>query len=194
MSTPKDSRELRQAFLEFFASKDHRIVESSSLIPDNDPTLLFTNAGMVQFKDALALRESRGYTRAASCQRCVRAGGKHNDLDNVGYTARHHTFFEMLGNFSFGDYFKEEAVQYSWEFLTEVVKIPVDRLWVTVHLDDDDAYRIWTEDIGFDPERISRLGDDDNFWTMGDTGPCGPSSEIFYDHGQAVPGGASRDP
>ena len=194
MSTPKDSRELRQAFLEFFASKDHRIVESSSLIPDNDPTLLFTNAGMVQFKDALALRESRGYTRAASCQRCVRAGGKHNDLDNVGYTARHHTFFEMLGNFSFGDYFKEEAVQYSWEFLTEVVKIPVDRLWVTVHLDDDDAYRIWTEDIGFDPERISRLGDDDNFWTMGDTGPCGPSSEIFYDHGQAVPGGPPGTP
>ena len=194
MSTPKDSRELRQAFLEFFASKDHRIVESSSLIPDNDPTLLFTNAGMVQFKDALALRENRGYTRAASCQRCVRAGGKHNDLDNVGYTARHHTFFEMLGNFSFGDYFKEEAVQYSWEFLTEVVKIPVDKLWVTVHLDDDDAYRIWTEDIGFDPERISRLGDEDNFWTMGDTGPCGPSSEIFYDHGQEVPGGPPGTP
>ena len=194
MNTPKDSRELRQAFLDFFASKDHRIVESSSLIPDNDPTLLFTNAGMVQFKDALALREKRDYSRAASCQRCVRAGGKHNDLDNVGYTARHHTFFEMLGNFSFGDYFKKEAVQYSWEFLTKVVKIPIERLWVTVHLDDDDAYRIWTEEIGFDPKRISRLGDDDNFWTMGDTGPCGPSSEIFYDHGEGVPGGPPGSP
>ncbi|MFL2529083.1 MAG: alanine--tRNA ligase, partial [Candidatus Azotimanducaceae bacterium] len=194
MKTPKDSRELRQAFLEFFSSKDHKVVESSSLIPDNDPTLLFTNAGMVQFKEALALREIRDYTRAVSCQRCVRAGGKHNDLDNVGYTARHHTFFEMLGNFSFGDYFKQEAIQFSWEFLTQVVKIPPEKLWVTVHMDDDDAYRIWTEDIGFDSTCISRLGDDDNFWTMGDTGPCGPSSEIFYDHGEEVPGGPPGGP
>ncbi len=184
-----DSHEIRQAFLDFFDSKGHQIVESSSLVPDNDPTLLFTNAGMVQFKEAMAFRENRGYTRAVSCQRCLRAGGKHNDLDNVGYTARHHTFFEMLGNFSFGDYFKEEAIAYAWEFLTEVVKLPPDRLWVTVHHDDDEAYKIWTEDIGFDPERISKLGDDNNFWTMGDTGPCGPSSEIFYDHGPDILGG-----
>lgn len=184
-----DRRELRQTFLDFFASKGHQIVESSSLVPENDPTLLFTNAGMVQFKEAMAFRENRGYTRAVSCQRCLRAGGKHNDLDNVGYTARHHTFFEMLGNFSFGDYFKEEAITYAWEFLIEVVKLPPDRLWVTVHDDDDEAYKIWTEDIGFDPERISKLGDDNNFWTMGDTGPCGPSSEIFYDHGPDIPGG-----
>ena len=184
-----DRRELRQTFLDFFASKGHQIVESSSLVPENDPTLLFTNAGMVQFKEAMAFRENRGYTRAVSCQRCLRAGGKHNDLDNVGYTARHHTFFEMLGNFSFGDYFKEGAITYAWEFLIEVVKLPPDRLWVTVHDDDDEAYKIWTEDIGFDPERISKLGDDNNFWTMGDTGPCGPSSEIFYDHGPDIPGG-----
>ncbi len=184
-----DSRELRKAFLDYFAGKDHQIVDSSSLVPGNDPTLLFTNAGMVQFKEALALRENRGYTRAASCQRCVRAGGKHNDLDNVGYTARHHTFFEMLGNFSFGDYFKKEAIAWAWEFLTEVLKLPADRLWVTVHLDDDEAEEIWIRDIGFDPERITRLGDDDNFWAMGDTGPCGPCSEIFYDHGPDVPGG-----
>ncbi len=184
-----DRRELRQTFLDFFASKGHQIVESSSLVPENDPTLLFTNAGMVQFKEAMAFRENRVYTRAVSCQRCLRAGGKHNDLDNVGYTARHHTFFEMLGNFSFGDYFKEGAITYAWEFLIEVVKLPPDRLWVTVHDDDDEAYKIWTEDIGFDPERISKLGDDNNFWTMGDTGPCGPSSEIFYDHGPDIPGG-----
>ncbi|MBO6702795.1 MAG: alanine--tRNA ligase [Pseudomonadales bacterium] len=184
-----DSREIRSAFLDFFESKGHTIVESSSLVPDNDPTLLFTNAGMVQFKDAFAFRENRGYTRAASVQRCVRAGGKHNDLDNVGYTARHHTFFEMLGNFSFGDYFKEEAIRYAWEFLTEVVGLPADKLWVTVHDSDDEAERIWIEKVGFDPDRITRLGDDDNFWTMGDTGPCGPSSEIFYDHGPDVPGG-----
>lgn len=184
-----NSAELRQAFLDYFASKDHQLVESSSLVPDNDPTLLFTNAGMVQFKEALALRENRGYTRAASCQRCVRAGGKHNDLDNVGYTARHHTFFEMLGNFSFGDYFKQEAIAYAWEFLTQVLKLPAEKLWVTVHIDDDEAEEIWIKDIGFDPDRITRLGDDDNFWTMGDTGPCGPCSEIFYDHGEDVPGG-----
>jgi alanyl-tRNA synthetase len=184
-----NSRELRSAFLSYFESKGHTIVESSPLVPGNDPTLLFTNAGMVQFKDAFAFREDLGYTRAASCQRCVRAGGKHNDLDNVGYTARHHTFFEMLGNFSFGDYFKEDAIVFAWEFLTEVVGLPADKLWVTVHESDDEAEQIWKEKVGFDPERITRLGDDDNFWTMGDTGPCGPSSEIFYDHGPEVPGG-----
>lgn len=184
-----DSRELRSAFLSYFEGKGHTIVESSSLVPGNDPTLLFTNAGMVQFKDAFAFREDRGYTRAASCQRCVRAGGKHNDLDNVGYTARHHTFFEMLGNFSFGDYFKEDAIIFAWEFLTEVAGLPADKLWVTVHDSDDEAEQIWIEKVGFDPQRITRLGDDHNFWTMGDTGPCGPSSEIFYDHGPEVPGG-----
>ncbi len=184
-----DSRELRSAFLSYFEGKGHTIVESSSLVPGNDPTLLFTNAGMVQFKDAFAFREDRGYTRAASCQRCVRAGGKHNDLDNVGYTARHHTFFEMLGNFSFGDYFKEDAIVFAWEFLTEVAGLPADKLWVTVHDSDDEAEQIWIEKVGIDSQRITRLGDDDNFWTMGDTGPCGPSSEIFYDHGPEVPGG-----
>ncbi|MBT4492734.1 MAG: alanine--tRNA ligase [Gammaproteobacteria bacterium] len=189
-----DSRELRSAFLDYFKSKDHTIVDSASLVPDNDPTLLFTNSGMVQFKDAFAFRENRGYTRAASCQRCVRAGGKHNDLDNVGYTARHHTFFEMLGNFSFGDYFKEEAIEFAWEFLTEVLGLPEERLWVTVHDHDDEAEKIWVEKIGFDSARISRLGDDDNFWTMGDTGPCGPSSEIFWDHGPDVPGGPPGSP
>ena len=184
-----DSRELRKAFLDYFESKGHTIVDSSSLVPDNDPTLLFTNAGMVQFKDAFAFKENRGYTRAASCQRCVRAGGKHNDLDNVGYTARHHTFFEMLGNFSFGDYFKEEAIEFAWEFLTEVIGLPQERLWVTVHESDDEAEDIWVKKIGFDKDRITRLGDEENFWTMGDTGPCGPSSEIFWDHGPEVPGG-----
>ncbi len=190
-AVPKNmkSAELRTSFLDFFASKEHHIVESSSLVPDNDPTLLFTNSGMVQFKDAFAFRENRGYTRAASCQRCVRAGGKHNDLDNVGYTARHHTFFEMLGNFSFGDYFKREAISYAWEYLVDVLKIPPDKLWVTVHIDDQEAADIWIDEIGFDPDRISRLGDKDNFWMMADTGPCGPSSEIFYDHGSEVPGG-----
>ena len=184
-----DSRELRSAFLSYFEGKGHTIVESSSLVPGNDPTLLFTNAGMVQFKDAFAFREDPGYTRAATCQRCVRAGGKHNDLDNVGYTARHHTFFEMLGNFSFGDYFKEDAIVFAWEFLTEVAGLPADKLWVTVHDSDDEAEQIWIEKVGIDSQRITRLGDDDNFWTMGDTGPCGPSSEIFYDHGPEVPGG-----
>ncbi|MDC0068120.1 alanine--tRNA ligase [Gammaproteobacteria bacterium] len=184
-----DSRELRSAFLNYFEGKGHTVVESSSLVPGNDPTLLFTNAGMVQFKDCFAFREDRGYTRAVTCQRCVRAGGKHNDLDNVGYTARHHTFFEMLGNFSFGDYFKEDAIVFAWEFLTKVVGLPVDKLWVTVHDSDDEAEQIWIEKVGFDPQRITRLGDDDNFWAMGDTGPCGPSSEIFYDHGPGVPGG-----
>ena len=189
-----NSRELRKAFLDYFASEGHTIVESSSLVPDNDPTLLFTNAGMVQFKEALAFRENRGYTRAVSCQRCIRAGGKHNDLDNVGYTARHHTFFEMLGNFSFGDYFKQEAIEFAWEFLTKVIKLPQERLWITVHTDDDEAEDIWVNHIGFDRNRITRLGDDDNFWTMGDTGPCGPSSEIFWDHGDHIPGGPPGSP
>ncbi|HKI74780.1 MAG TPA: alanine--tRNA ligase, partial [Pseudomonadales bacterium] len=187
-----NSAELRQAFLDFFAARGHRIVESAPLVPGNDPTLLFTNAGMVQFKDALALKENRGYTRATSCQRCVRAGGKHNDLDNVGYTTRHHTFFEMLGNFSFGDYFKKETIAWAWEFLTEVLKIPPERLWVTIHVDDDEAEAIWKNDIGVDPARITRL--EDNFWAMGDTGPCGPCSEIFYDHGPEIPGGPPGSP
>ena len=184
-----NSQEIRSAYLAFFKAQGHTIVESSSLVPDNDPTLLFTNSGMVQFKEAFALKENRGYTRAVSAQRCIRAGGKHNDLDNVGYTARHHTFFEMLGNFSFGDYFKAEAIQFAWDFLTKVLEIPKDRLWVTIHDSDDEAHAIWVDEIGFDPDRMSRMGDKDNFWTMGDTGPCGPCSEIFYDHGAHVPGG-----
>ncbi|MGE3501925.1 MAG: alanine--tRNA ligase [Porticoccaceae bacterium] len=182
------SADLRQAFLEFFANKDHTIVPSSSLVPDNDPTLLFTNAGMVQFKDVFLGVDQRPYRRAASSQRCVRAGGKHNDLENVGFTARHHTFFEMLGNFSFGDYFKREAIAYAWEFLTVRLGLPAERLWVTVHISDDEAADIWLREIGVSPERFSRL-DEDNFWQMGDTGPCGPCSEIFYDHGPEVPGG-----
>jgi alanyl-tRNA synthetase len=182
------SADLRQAFLEFFASKDHTVVPSSSLVPDNDPTLLFTNAGMVQFKDVFLGVDQRPYRRAASSQRCVRAGGKHNDLENVGFTARHHTFFEMLGNFSFGDYFKREAIAYAWEFLTVRLGLPAERLWVTVHISDDEAADIWLREIGVSPERFSRL-DEDNFWQMGDTGPCGPCSEIFYDHGPSVPGG-----
>ncbi len=182
------SAEIRDAFLKFFESKGHAVVESSSLIPGNDPTLLFTNAGMVQFKDVFLGGEKRPYTRAASSQRCVRAGGKHNDLENVGYTARHHTFFEMLGNFSFGDYFKRDAIKFAWEFLTKVLELPPERLWVTVHISDDEAADIWIKQIGVDPKRFSRL-DEDNFWQMGDTGPCGPSSEIFYDHGEDVPGG-----
>ena len=188
------SHSIRQAYLDYFKQEGHTIVDSSSLVPDNDPTLLFTNSGMVQFKEAFALREDRGYTRAASCQRCIRAGGKHNDLDNVGYTARHHTFFEMLGNFSFGDYFKSEAIRFSWEFLTQVLKLPKDKLWVTIHDSDDEAWDIWVNEIGFDPDRMSRMGDKDNFWTMGDTGPCGPCSEIFFDHGESVPGGPPGSP
>ena len=182
------SADLRQAFLEFFASKDHTVVPSSSLVPDNDPTLLFTNAGMVQFKDVFLGVDQRPYRRAASSQRCVRAGGKHNDLENVGFTARHHTFFEMLGNFSFGDYFKREAIAYAWEFLTVRLGLPAERLWVTVHISDDEAADIWLREIGVSSARFSRL-DEDNFWQMGDTGPCGPCSEIFYDHGPEVPGG-----
>jgi alanyl-tRNA synthetase len=184
----KSSADIRQAFLDFFAERDHRVVASSSLVPGNDPTLLFTNAGMVQFKDVFLGAEQRDYQRATSSQRCVRAGGKHNDLENVGYTARHHTFFEMLGNFSFGDYFKRDAIKLAWTFLTDVLGLPEERLWVTVHISDAEAEKIWLEEMGVSAERFSRL-DEDNFWQMGDTGPCGPSSEIFYDHGADVPGG-----
>ena len=180
--------EIREAFLSYFESQAHTRVASSSLVPDNDPTLLFTNAGMNQFKDTFLGSEPRDYVRATSSQRCVRAGGKHNDLENVGYTARHHTFFEMLGNFSFGDYFKRDAIKYAWTFLTEVLGLPAERLWVTVHVSDDEAADIWIKEMGVSAERFSRL-DEDNFWQMGDTGPCGPSSEIFYDHGADVPGG-----
>ena len=182
------TNQIRSIFLEFFQEKGHEIVESASLIPVNDPSLLFTNAGMVPFKDMLLGVEKRGYTRATSSQRCLRVGGKHNDLDNVGYTARHHTFFEMLGNFSFGDYFKEEAIAFAWELLTERYEIPPEKLWITVHKDDDESEKIWIEKIGVDPERISRLDDEENFWTMGDTGPCGPCSEIYYDHGDHIEG------
>ena len=182
------SADIRDAFLNHFASKQHRIVPSSSLVPGNDPTLLFTNAGMVQFKDVFLGDDKRDYNRAVSSQRCVRAGGKHNDLENVGYTARHHTFFEMLGNFSFGDYFKHDAIAFAWEFLTVVLKLPKERLWITVHVSDDEAADIWVNEIGIDPKRLSRL-DEDNFWQMGDTGPCGPSTEIFWDHGEDIPGG-----
>ncbi len=193
--------EIRQKFLQFFQSKGHTIVPSSSLVPGNDPTLLFTNSGMVQFKDVFTGKESRSYSRATTAQRCVRAGGKHNDLENVGYTARHHTFFEMLGNFSFGDYFKKDAIHYAWELLTGVYKLPQDKLWVTVYHEDDEAYDIWAKEIGVPAERIIRIGDNkgaryasDNFWQMADTGPCGPCSEIFYDHGPEIWGGPPGSP
>jgi alanyl-tRNA synthetase len=188
------SNELRQAFLEFFHERGHEIVPSSPLVPGNDPTLLFTNAGMVQFKDVFLGEDKRKYDRAVSSQRCVRAGGKHNDLENVGYTARHHTFFEMLGNFSFGDYFKEDACRYAWEFLTVTLELPAENLWVTVFEEDDEAADIWLKTIKVSPERFSRLGARDNFWAMGDTGPCGPCSEIFYDHGPDIPGGPPGSP
>ncbi len=180
--------DIREAFLSYFEAQGHTRVESSSLVPADDPTLLFTNAGMNQFKETFLGLEQRPYLRAVTAQKCVRAGGKHNDLENVGYTARHHTFFEMLGNFSFGDYFKREAIQFAWEFLTETLKLPKERLWITVHITDDEAAQIWIDEIGIDPARLSRL-DEDNFWQMGDTGPCGPCSEVFYDHGPDVPGG-----
>ncbi|TPW18120.1 MAG: alaS, partial [Halothiobacillaceae bacterium] len=188
------SSEIRTAFLEFFREHGHEVVNSSPLVPANDPTLLFTNAGMVQFKDLFLGLERRPYLRAASSQRCVRAGGKHNDLDNVGYTARHHTFFEMLGNFSFGDYFKREAIGYAWSFLTEVLRLPPERLWITVYEQDAEAADIWLNELKVSPERFSRIGEADNFWSMGDTGPCGPCSEIFYDHGPAVAGGPPGSP
>ena len=183
-----NTSDIRQSFLEFYKSKDHQVVDSSSLIPVNDETLLFTNAGMVQFKDVFLGTDKRKYERATSSQRCIRAGGKHNDLENVGYTLRHHTFFEMLGNFSFGDYFKEDAIKYAWEFLTEVLKLDKEKLWISVYKDDDEAADIWKDIIGVDPKRIVRLGDEDNFWSMGETGPCGPCSEIYYDHGDHIEG------
>ncbi len=188
------SAELRQAFLDYFRSKGHEVVASSPLVPGNDPTLLFTNAGMVQFKDCFLGQDQRAYTRATSVQRCVRAGGKHNDLENVGYTARHHTFFEMLGNFSFGDYFKHDAIHYAWEFLTGTLQLPREKLWVTVYKDDDEAAAIWINEIGVSAERVTRLGEKSNFWSMGDTGPCGPCTEIFYDHGPEVWGGPPGTP
>ena len=195
------SSAIRQAFLDFFASKGHQIVSSSSLVPHEDPTLLFTNAGMNQFKDVFLGFDKRPYNRATTSQKCVRAGGKHNDLENVGYTARHHTFFEMLGNFSFGDYFKRDAIHYAWELLTVVFKLPADKLWTTVYAEDDEAYDIWTKEIGVPAERCIRIGDNkgaryasDNFWMMGDTGPCGPCSEIFFDHGPEIPGGPPGSP
>jgi len=188
------SAKIRQAFLNYFAEQGHDIVASSSLVPGNDPTLLFTNAGMVQFKDVFLGQEKRANNRATSSQRCVRAGGKHNDLENVGYTARHHTFFEMLGNFSFGDYFKREAIRFAWDFLTKELGLPEEKLWVTVFEDDDEAADIWLKEMGVSAERFSRMGEKDNFWAMGDTGPCGPCSEIFYDHGESVPGGPPGSP
>jgi len=196
------SAEIRSSFLEYFRSKGHAVVASSSLVPAADPTLLFVNSGMVQFKDVFLGKEKRTYTRATTSQRSVRAGGKHNDLENVGYTARHHTFFEMLGNFSFGDYFKRDAIRYAWELLTRVYKLPPERLWTTVYQTDDEAYEIWTKDIGVPPERCVRIGDkpgghkfqSDNFWQMADTGPCGPCSEIFYDHGPGIEGGPPGSP
>ncbi|MFL2855513.1 MAG: alanine--tRNA ligase, partial [Pseudohongiellaceae bacterium] len=188
------SAEIRQKFLDFFAARDHEVVSSSPLVPGNDPTLLFTNAGMVQFKDTFLGDEKRSYNRATTSQRCVRAGGKHNDLENVGYTARHHTFFEMLGNFSFGDYFKREAIQYAWEFLTVELGLPAEKLWVTVFEDDDEAAALWLDEMNIDPSRFTRMGEKDNFWAMGDTGPCGPCSEIFYDHGPDVEGGPPGSP
>lgn len=195
------SAEIREAFLKFFQSKGHTVVPSSSLVPQDDPTLLFTNAGMNQFKDCFLGHEKRGYTRATTTQKCVRAGGKHNDLENVGYTARHHTFFEMLGNFSFGDYFKQDAITYAWEFLTKVAKLPQEKLWITIYHTDDEAFEIWNKTIGVPAERIIRIGDQggvaynsDNFWAMGDTGPCGPCTEIFYDHGEHIWGGLPGSP
>ena len=183
------TNEIRQAFIEFFESRKHQSVTSSPLIPANDPTLLFTNAGMVQFKDIFLGKEDQGFTKAVSAQRCLRAGGKHNDLENVGYTSRHHTFFEMLGNFSFGDYFKEEAILLAWSFITDELNLEKDRLWVTIFQDDDEAATIWLDKVGISEDRLVRLGEESNFWSMGDTGPCGPCSEIFYDHGDQIDGG-----
>ena len=202
MSTPVISvADIRKTFLDFFASKGHTVVASSPLVPGNDPTLMFTNSGMVQFKDVFLGSDKRSYVRAASVQACLRAGGKHNDLENVGYTARHHTFFEMLGNWSFGDYFKRDSLKWAWELLTQVYKLPADKLWATVYIEDDEAYDIWTKEIGLPPERVVRIGDNkggrymsDNFWMMADTGPCGPCSEIFYDHGPEIAGGPPGSP
>ena len=181
--------DIRKSFLDFFARNDHQVVASSPLVPRNDPTLMFTNAGMVQFKNVFTGLEKRPYSRAVTSQKCVRAGGKHNDLDNVGYTARHHTFFEMLGNFSFGDYFKERAIELAWNLITKEFALPVERLLVTVYIDDDDAFKLWKKIAGLPDSKILRIAGSDNFWAMGDTGPCGPCSEIFYDHGAHIPGG-----
>ncbi|MCK5725413.1 MAG: alanine--tRNA ligase [Thiotrichaceae bacterium] len=194
VTQPSSSADIRTSFINFFEQKGHQAVKSSSLVPSNDPTLLFTNAGMVPFKDVFLGLEKHSFNRATSSQRCVRAGGKHNDLENVGYTARHHTFFEMLGNFSFGDYFKEEAIHFAWEYLTSVLQLPAEKLWVTVFDEDDEAADIWLNKIGVDPARLSRIGAKDNFWQMGDTGPCGPCTEIFYDHGEHVFGGPPGTP
>ena len=197
MTSPKkpfSTAEIRSAFLDYFTRQGHSVIASSSLVPGNDPTLLFTNAGMVQFKDVFLGKDQRDYLRAATSQRCVRAGGKHNDLENVGYTARHHTFFEMLGNFSFGDYFKREAIHFAWDFLIYNLRLDPKRLWCTVYRDDDEAADVWLKDIGISPERFSRLGEASNFWAMGDTGPCGPCSEIFYDHGPQIAGGPPGSP
>jgi len=193
-ATPRTTAALRQAFLDFFQSKQHTITVGSPLVPANDPTLLFTNAGMVQFKDVFLGADSRAYSRATTCQRCVRAGGKHNDLENVGYTARHHTFFEMLGNFSFGDYFKRDAIFFAWEFLTGVLQLPKEKLWITIFENDDEAADIWLKEIGVDSNRFTRCGAKSNFWQMGDTGPCGPCTEIFYDHGEQIWGGPPNSP
>src|ERR1700684_2981713 len=190
----RSGNEIRELFLRFFESKQHRRVHSSSLVPANDPTLLFTNAGMNQFKDLFLGAEKREYSRATTSQKCVRAGGKHNDLENVGFTRRHHTFFEMLGNFSFGDYFKRDAIRFAWDLLTRTLKLDPARLWVTVFRDDDEAADIWLKEIGIPSDRFTRLGEKSNFWSMGDTGPCGPCSEIFYDHGPAIPGGPPGSP
>src|SRR5258708_22120977 len=196
------SSEIRTSFLEYFRSKGHSIVPSSSLVPANDPPLLFVNSGMVQFKDVFLGKDKRSYSRATTAQRSLRAGGKHNDLENVGYTARHHTFFEMLGNFSFGDYFKKDAIAFAWELLTKVYKLSPDRLWTTVYQTDDEAYDLWTKMVGIPKERCVRIGDkpggakfqSDNFWQMADTGPCGPGSEVFYDHGDKIWGGPPGSP
>ncbi|MCL5797140.1 MAG: alanine--tRNA ligase, partial [Gammaproteobacteria bacterium] len=188
------SQQIRDAFAGFFAEKGHTSVHSSPVVPGNDPTLLFTNAGMVQFKDVFLGQDKRAYHRAVSVQRCIRAGGKHNDLDNVGYTARHHTFFEMLGNFSFGDYFKRDAIFFAWELLTQRLGIPAEKLWVTVFHEDDEAADIWLKEVGVPADRLSRCGAKDNFWSMGDTGPCGPCTEIFYDHGESIAGGPPGSP
>ena len=189
----KTLNQIRKTFLNYFEKNDHKIVESSNLVPNNDPTLMFANSGMVQFKNVFTGLEKRDYVRATTSQKCVRAGGKHNDLENVGYTARHHTFFEMLGNFSFGDYFKQDAIKFAWNFLTVELGLPAEKLWVTVHHSDSEAEKIWFDEIGINQQRFSRL-DEDNFWSMGDTGPCGPCSEIFYDHGEDIWGGPPGSP
>ena len=190
----KSLSDVRSNFLDYFAARGHTPVPSSPLVPRNDPSLLFTNAGMVQFKNVFTGQEKRPYVRAASSQKCVRAGGKHNDLDNVGYTSRHHTFFEMLGNFSFGDYFKEDAIAFAWELITKDFGLPKDRLLATVYAEDDDAFNLWKKIAGLPESKIIRIASSANFWSMGDTGPCGPCSEIFYDHGDHIPGGPPGTP